>query len=195
MTHFSPLEVRALRDAALTPAHADPHARADDPARVILTDLRVSPMVSVPASEPLREALRLMQLAGVRMAFVVDAHAEVTGIVTAADLQGERATRVAVERGLAHGELCVADVCTPIAHWPSIDVDVLRRARVGDVVETFRSTGRRYLLVIENASPGVPPTLRGLFSANRAERALGQRIDEELRSRSFSELANALAHA
>jgi len=33
-----------------------------------------------------------------------------------------------------------------------------------------------------------------LFSANRIERAIGHPIDFELRSRSFAELAVALAH-
>lgn len=195
MTHFSALQVHALHDAALTPADADPHASPDDPASVILTDLRVAPSVSVPGTEPLRDALRLMQLAGVRMAFVVDRPNAVTGLVTAADLQGERPTRIAVERGLAHGDLSVADVMTPITHWPAIDIDGLRRARVGDVVQTFRSTGCRYLLVTEPGPADGAPLLRGIFSANRAERALGQRIDDELRSRNLVELANALAHA
>ena len=99
---------------------------------------------------------------------------------------------VAVRRGMSHGELSVADVMTPVADWASVDAANLPRARVGDIVATFRATAQRYLIVVERDAQGVP-TIRGVFSANRVERALGHAIEEELRSATFSALAAALA--
>lgn len=194
MTHYTALPAPLLRDTSLTLATSEARVSPDDPASEILTDLHVAPSVSVPATEALWPTLRLMQLAGVRMALVVDTHRTVTGLVTAADLEGERPMQAAVERGLPHGDLSVTDVMTPLARWPAVPFAALQRARVGDVVASFRHTGSRYLLVTEPGPDG-RTALRGVFSANRAERALGQRIDEELRSRSFSELHSALAHA
>lgn len=192
MAHFHALPVRPALDAPLALVRSEAHVELDDPASAVLTDLRIASSVVVPIDEPLEDARRLMQHAGVRMAFVLDAAGGVTGLVTAADLQGERAMQSAMRRGAAHGDLAVADVMTPVAHWSAIDVRALARARVGDVVASFRATGQRYLIVVE-AEAGGAVAIRGVFSANRVERALGHAIEEELRSATFSALAQALA--
>lgn len=192
MTHFHALPVRSILEAPLALVRAEAHVGFDDPAATVLTDLRIASSVVVPAEEPLEDARRLMQHAGVRMAFVFDAAGGVIGLVTAADLQGERALQAAMRRGMSHGELSVADVMTPVADWASVDAAALPRARVGDIVATFRATAQRYLIVVERDADGVP-TIRGVFSANRVERALGHAIEEELRSATFSALAAALA--
>ena len=76
---------------------------------------------------------------------------------------------------------------TPVAHWSAIEALRLARARVGDVVASFRATGQRYLIVVE-ADAGGAVAIRGVFSANRVE-PLGHAIEEELRSATFSALA------
>ena len=173
------------------------HVELSDPALAVMTDLRVAPSVVVPSSEALEDSRRLMQHAGVRMAFVIEAGGDVIGLATATDLQGERPMLVAVGRHVAQRELCVADVMTPVAAWTTIDVVRLADARVGDIVETFRRAGDRYLIATESlADSDAPPrtVVRGVFSANRVERALGHSIDIEVRPRSFADLASALAH-
>lgn len=191
-SHFHALSVRSILEAPLALVHAEAHVGFDDPAAAVLTDLRIASSVVVPADEPLQDARRLMQHAGVRMAFVLDAAGGVIGLVTAADLQGERVLQVATRRGLGHGELNVAAVMTPVADWAAVDAAALPRARVGDIVATFRQTAQRYLIVVERDAQGTP-AIRGVFSANRVERALGHAIEEELRSNTFSALAAALA--
>ena len=192
MAHYHALPVRPALDAPLTLVRSEAHVELDDPASAVLTDLRIASSVVVPIDEPLEDARRLMQHAGVRMAFVLDAAGGVTGLVTAADLQGERPLQAATRRGVAYGDLAVADVMTPVAHWSAIEARALARARVGDVVASFRATGQRYLIVVE-ADAGGAVAIRGVFSANRVERALGHAIEEELRSATFSALAQALA--
>lgn len=191
MPQHHALPVRPALDAPLTLAQSEAHVELDDPASAVFTDLRIASSVVVPIDEALEDARRLMQHAGVRMAFVLDGGG-VTGLVTAADLQGERALQASTRRGMPHGELGVADVMTPVAHWAAIDASHLARARVGDIVATFRATVQRYLIVVEGGGAG-PAVIRGVFSANRVERALGRTIEEELRSNSFSALAAALA--
>ena len=197
MVHYHALPVRPALEAPLALVHGEAHVGFDDPASAVLTDLRIASSVVVPADEPLEDARRLMQHAGVRMAFVLEARGGVIGLVTAADLQGERALQAATRRGLGHGELSVADVMTPVAAWAAVDAADLPRARVGDIVATFRATGQRYLIVVERVVAGEGeaerPMIRGVFSANRVERALGHAIEHELRSATFSALAQALA--
>lgn len=201
MHDYASLAVRQPAETVLSLVQSEAHAALSDPAWAILTDLQTAPSVVVPAAEPLRESLRLMQLAGVRMAFVVNATGGVIGMVTAADLQGERPMLAARSRMVSHPDLCVADVMTLVRDWPSVEVERLPKARVGDIVATFQATGQRYLIVTERVpatadrpGPASSIAVRGVFSASRAERALGHPIDQHLRSRSFSELAAALAH-
>lgn len=192
MPQFHALTVRPALDAPLTLAQTEAHVEPDDPAASVFTDLRIASSVVVPVDEALEDARRLMQHAGVRMAFVLDAGGGVIGLVTAADLQGERALQAATRRGVAYGELGVADVMTPAAHWAALEAAQLGRARVGDIVATFRATVQRYLIVVESGGMGAPMVIRGVFSANRVERALGRRIEDELRTNTFSALAAAL---
>ena len=194
MHHYAPLPTRPIRDVALSLPQSDPHAQLDDPATEIFTDFRVAPCVVVPSGESLGPSLRLMQLAGVRMAFVTGPTGGVIGLVTAADLSGERPMQLAIGSGRAREELDVADVMTAVPDWNAIDVAAISRARVGDIVETFRAGGHRYLIVTETEEGTPRLVVRGIFSASRAERALGRSIAGELRSRSFSELAVALSH-
>jgi hypothetical protein len=204
MHDYLPLAVHRPLHPAMALVQHDAHAELDDPASTIFTDLRLASSVIVPQREPLAESLRLMQLAGVRMAFVVDLGGRVTGLVTAADVHGERPLVAASRRGVSHADLVVADVMTPLADCATLSFDAVQRARVGDIVATFQATGQRYLIVTELQAGGnapheaTPLALRGLFSANQAERALGHAIDQSpaahLRSRSFSELAAALSH-
>jgi CBS domain containing-hemolysin-like protein len=202
MSAYAPLQVNSLRDPVVSLASRDHHASLEDPASTLFTDLRVAPGVIVPASEPLPTTLRLMKQAGVRMAFVSDPAGGIVGLVTAADLQGERPMLVAQARLVSHDDLLVAEVMTPISQWVTLDVDHLRRAEVGHIVATFMASGARYLIVTETIHESsdmlndtTRTVVRGLYSANLVERALGHPIGEEVRSRSFADLAVALAHS
>ena len=195
--HFEPLPLQAMQQPALSLVQAEPHVWLTDPAGEVFTDLRVAAGVVVPTTDSLEETRRLMQLAGVRMAFVTDAPERIIGMVTLADLQGERPAQVASVRAVPVRDLPVVDLMTPVAQWTTIDFGRLAWAKVGHVVETFRASGQRYLIVTEQvaghgaeAAPKI--VIRGLFSANRVERAIGQPIEDALRSRSFAELAGAL---
>jgi hypothetical protein len=195
MHHYAPLPTRPIRDTVLSLPHNDPHAQLTDPAEEIFTDFRVAPCVVVPSGEPLEASLRLMQLAGVRMAFVTEAGGGVVGLVTAADLGGERPMQIAMASGRRREELGVADVMTAVPQWNSMEMSAVAKARVGNIVATFQATGHRYLIVTDSEEGASRLVVRGLFSASRAERALGHSIEGELRSRNFSELAAALSHS
>ena len=195
--HFDLLPLQAPPQPTLSLPRAEPRVWPTDPATEVFTDLRVAPGVTVPATDSLEDTRRLMQLAGVRMAFVVDAGERIIGLATLADLQGERAAQVAAARALPQRDLPVLDVMTPVAQWLVIDAGCLAWAKVGHVVATLRASGQRYLVVTEQATAhaaGAQPqaVVRGVFSANRIERATGEPIEDPLRSRSFAELAGAI---
>ena len=170
-----------------------PTASQDDPALSLLTDLSHGAVVVVPPEDQADQVLQMLIRAGVRMGFVGEVRmgrGSIQGVVTADDLAGERVTLRALDLGVKHHDVSVADVMSPLADWPLIDIRSLDRAQVGDVVTTLQAAGRRYLIVIEAVDGH--PVLRGVFSASRIEQSLGVPLQSSLRSQSFAELHSAL---
>lgn len=187
---FQPLALHRPASVALPVVPPELRVRPRDPARTVFTDLHEGPLVFVHDDTHLNQALVLMLQAGVRMAFVRDRASQVTGFVTAAALQGERGLVQAGHRGTTYDELTVADVMTPVSRWDCADVACLKGACVGDVVATLRETGLRYLVVTERRSEG--EAIRGLFSASRIERALGEPIQgDPTRPRHVADMVTA----
>lgn len=179
---------------SLSPSRAA--ASQDDPALSLLTDLSHGAVVVVPPEDRADQVLQMLIRAGVRMGFVGEVRmgrGTIQGMVTADDLAGERVTLRGLDLGIAHHDVSVADVMSPISDWPLIDIHSLPRAQVGDVVTTLHAAGRRYLIVIETLDGH--PVLRGVFSASRIEQSLGVPLQNNLRSQNFAELHSALKHS
>jgi CBS domain-containing protein len=188
---FKPLELSSLATAPGLP-QTQRQAHPEDSALTLLTDLNHSACVVASHHDGLENTLHVMQRAGVRMVFVSGADGQLTGVVTADLLQGEKPVLRASMAHVAHKELTVTDVMIPITHWEVIDLSAVRTARLGDIVATMHEHGMRYLLVTQTKDGKT--TLRGLFSASRLEQALGTPIGSDLHSRSFAELEAVLAH-
>lgn len=186
---FKPLKLSSLLHAPKLPS-VQRTAQPEDPALSLLTDLHHAPCVVAQHQDGLGQTLHLMMRAGVRMVFVAGADGQLAGMVTAEDLQGERPVLHASSRHVGHHELTLADVMVPLTQWASVDLSEVRTARLGDVAATLQEQGLRYLLVTQHKPDGV--TLRGLFSARRIELALHTRLENDLHSRSFAELEQAL---
>ena len=194
MSHgrFKPLSLSSLAVAPSLP-DTQRHARPEDPALSLLTDLCHSACVVAGHRDRLDQTLHLMMRAGVRMVFVAGADGALVGMVTAEDLQGERPVVRASSHHVSHSELTVSDVMVPLHRWPTVDLGRVRTARLGEIAATMHEHGLRYLLVTQTKHGQT--TLRGLFSASRLERAMQTVIDSDLHSQSFAELEMALAHA
>lgn len=65
-------------------------------------------------------------------------------------------------------------------------------ARVGDIIQTLKRTGRQHALVIARTPDG--PAIRGIFSARQVGRQLGVQIDTTGIAYTFAELEAALIH-
>jgi CBS domain-containing protein len=126
---------------------------------------------------------------GVRLLLVVDEeHERVLGVITAADILGERPMLVATGRGLRRDELTVADVMTPAPQVEVIPLAEVERARVGHVLETLRRAGRQHALVTDGAG-----MVRGIFSISQIARQLGVAVPAGAEvARTFSEIEAAL---
>ncbi len=175
----------------------------ESPAVQVMTDFaRVSPATIRPQA-PLAGANQFMITRGVRLLLVVDEeHDKVLGVITAADVLGERPMLVATERGLRRDELAVADVMTPAEQVEVIDLAEVQGARVGHVLETLRRAGRQHALVIDFdpvapagllQPPGKRAMVCGIFSISQIARQLGVPVQTggEV-ARTFSEIKSAI---
>jgi len=187
----------ALRTCRLGPGSSIVQARPwqapavapESPAIDVMTDLALAKAATVAPSATLAQAEQTMIFQGVRMLFVVTDMPAVEGLITATDLRGDHAVRVAQERRLRHDELSVADVMTPLARLDAIEIGDLRSATVSNVIATLQRFGRNHLLVVEAS----PQRVRGVISRAQVERQLGRPIDLVEIAGSFAEIERALA--
>ncbi len=176
----------------------------ESPALEVMTDLaRVSPATIRPQA-PLEGANHFMISRGVRLLLVIDVRDTVLGVLTATDVLGEKALRVAAERGIRRGELTVADLMTPAEQVDVIELADVAGARVGHVLETLRRAGRQHALVVDQegvaaSSPHERPLrramVRGIFSVSQLARQLGLLLPQAGEvARTFAEIEAALGH-
>lgn len=184
-------------DAGVSIAQAAPWTTSavtlDSPATAVMTDLtRVKAATTLPTTT-LRQAEKMMVYQGVRMLFVVSDMPSFDGLVTLADLHGDRQMQVVHDRQARYEEISVADVMTPVGSLDAIDFDTLARASVGNVVATLQHLGHNHLLVVETCGKGSPHRVRGVVSRTQVERQLGTAIEITPIAVSFAEIERALA--
>ena len=163
------------------------------PAMAVMTDLTLVKTATVHPSVPLRQAEQSMIFQGVRMLFVVSSMPEIEGLVTSTDLHGDRQLQLVHDDHSRYDDLSVADVMTPLSRIDAVDFASLRGASVGNLIATLQRFGRHHMLVLERASAGTPPRVRGVVSHAQIERQLGQAIPLTPIASNFSEIERALS--
>jgi len=127
-----------------------------------------------------------------RLLFVAAQMPQVLGILTLADLQGEKPLRLAFQRQLTHKELSVADLMQPVSQLDALDHRLLNRATVGQVVATLLEFGHPHLLVVEPGTDPATHRIRGLVSQMQVERQLGMQLPFTEIAGTFAEIEQAL---
>ncbi len=174
----------------------------ESPALEVMTDLTRTVPATIRPQAPIEGANQYMISRGVRLLLVVDEHEAVLGVLTATDILGEKAMRVAMDRAMKRGELIVADIMTPAAQVEVLALAEVEGARVGHVLETLRRAGRQHALVVDFEvqpprrlidRPVERTMVRGIFSISQVARQLGLALQTggEV-ARTFSEIGVAL---
>jgi CBS domain-containing protein len=176
-----------------TPASGVSRVRIDDPATSVMTDFRqVSPVTIEPYTN-ISTALRKMKVAGVRLLFVPDPDDNIIGIITATDIQGARPVKLTEETGIAHEQIRVDMIMTPLDQIMALDMAAVRDARVGHIINTLRRLERQHTLVVEVKPQTREQTIRGMFSTSHISRMIGHDItDPEYAAHSFAEIHQEL---
>jgi CBS domain-containing protein len=193
--HYSPLPqstAKGMVEYYLPHPGATTHVRVDSSAMDVMTDLRKIGAITIGRLTPAEEANQAMITHGVRALFVVDEQRRIVGIITSADIQGEKPVKITHEHGIRHNEVLVRDIMTPADRLEVMDLTDVGYARVGDIVATLRAAGRQHGIVVDHG--GGPQTVCGIFSLTQIARQLGipHQPAHDL-GRTFAEIEAALA--
>jgi len=190
---------RPLRQTPVAPtgcyvleAFNPPPVTADSPAERVMTDLSRVPSATIAADATLEEANQSMILRGVRLLLVAGPSRRIEGVITSADVLGEKPVLVAQNRRLKRNELRVADIMVPVSAMEALPVTEVRKTSVGSIVATLKTAGRAHALVVGDGDDG-KQTLLGVFSASQIARQLGVQIHTHEMARTFAEIEALIA--
>lgn len=175
--------------------YAQNQVSASSSAMEVMTDLRFIPAGTIRADIDVDTATQKMIARGVRSLLVIDGNEDVIGIITSRDLIGERTAAVMHGRGISFSAVMVRDIMTPGDCVEVLQLQDVLHARVGDIVETLKHSGRQHALVVEQEPSSGKNTIRGIFSASQIARQLGVRAQVQEISETFAEIDRAMSAA
>jgi hypothetical protein len=176
-----------------TPDGLTPLVYAEDPAISVMTDFSEVTPVTIEPGLSIDLALSKMKEVGVRLLLVTDREDNITGIITSYDIQGDWPLRLAQEQGIAHADIRVQMLMTPLDEVMAMDMITVRGARVGHIINTLRDNESRYSLAIETDRDSGAQVIRGLFSIAYISKLMGYDVmDAEFAAHSLAEVQQKL---
>lgn len=164
----------------------------DDAAFALMTDFNQTRPFSITANASIEEINSKMIACGVRLLFVTEQEEVLLGLVTYNDIFGEKPLLYIQQHGGKRDEVTAQDIMTPIHQLECVKITDILKARVGDIVETMKTSGRQHVLVSEDQSDG-RQGISGMFSSTQIEKQLRIKIELSPRAQSFAEIERALA--
>jgi predicted transcriptional regulator len=163
----------------------------DDAAFSMMTDFSHTRPFATTANASIEEINTKMIACGVRLLFVAERDEVLLGLVTYNDIFGEKPLQYIKEHGGKREEITALDIMTPMSRLESLQLSDIRRAQVGDIVETMKTSGRQHILVSEEQPDG-SQTISGMFSSTQIEQQLKIKIELSPRANTFADLERAL---
>lgn len=162
-----------------------------DKAERVLTDFTYIRPFTISTSATIDQINDKMIACGVRLLFVARTDGILHGLVTFTDLFGEKPVRYIREHGGNREEILAQDIMTPLAQLEALRQESVKKASVGDIVETIKTAGRQHMLVCSSLKDD-RQIVTGLFSSTHIEKLLGIKIELSPRAQTFADLERAL---
>jgi CBS domain-containing protein len=159
-----------------------------------MTDLRRIAPISITGDATLEQARTNMIVCGVKLLFVKGARGEISGLITATDLAGEKSIKTASGSARKVPELSVDDVMTKASDLEFLDYARVAKAELGHIVATLKSRGRQHALVTTTDEHG-DTTIIGLFSSTQIARQMGTAVLDPVKAYTFSQIEAAVSQA
>jgi CBS domain-containing protein len=157
----------------------------ESPAIDIMTDFKLINPLSIRENISLEDARLRMKAVKVRLMFVVDISSKIVGIVTSVDLFGEKPVKLSQEERVGFASLRVFQIMTKVDKITAIDINEIKKAKVGDIIATLEPLKRQHTIVTEIDHNNDEQLLRGIISTTQIARQLGLN-PKELMSRTTS---------
>lgn len=167
---------------------------AESSALEVMTDLKLVQAATIDAQTHVDVANQAMIAHGVRSLLVTERGSPVVvGLVTARDILGERPMQVVQRQLMRHDEIRVVDIMTPAVNLEVLYLQDVLRAKVGQIVETLKLSGRQHALVVDVDAETGKQAIRGIFSASQIARQLGIALPPAEVPRTFAEIEAVIA--
>lgn len=203
---YTPLPLSALNPATTyqqpaqsLPAYQQPaqslpaRLNLESPAQECMTDLKHVCAAIIEPEATLDAANQTMIECGVRLLLVVDRSSLVLGMITAADILGEKPLLFIQERGTKRQDVLVRDIMTPQHQLEVLKMEDVLRARVGHVIATLKKSGKQHAVAVDVRAADQTQKVRGIFSATQVARQLGVTIQTTEVAGTFAEIESMLS--
>lgn len=151
----------------------------EDPALAVMIDFKQSKPSTIRPTTPIDYAMHEMKISGVHLMLVVDDTERVIGLISSEDVIGEKPIKLIQEGRLTRAEILVRMVMTPAEDIIAFDIEALRLARVGNVINTLREHHQHYALVLQKL-PAQPLFIRGLLWSSQISKQLHMDITNSI---------------
>ncbi|MFM2407436.1 MAG: hypothetical protein RL358_178 [Pseudomonadota bacterium] len=158
----------------------------------VMTDLTKVSVISVRAKTSMDKANAKMIRYGVRLLLVLDDNDLVVGLLTAADVLGEKPMSFLQTMGGTHADIMVRDIMTTQRELEALNLNDVKTAAVGDIVATLKQTHRQHALVVTVGADS-KQVVCGLFSITQIARQLGAQTQTFELAHTFSEIEAVIA--
>lgn len=182
MSKYDALETTKIsqKNTLSHPAHLPEVVHLDDPAMAVMLDFQRKKPLTIGPDEPITNAINEMKVSGVHMLLVLNEHGEMIGVIDTEDLMGEKPIKIMQQRSMERGDLLVKMVMTQHKEILALSVDVLKHAKVGNIVKTLTEHHSHYALVVADQTETEQQLIRGLFSSSQISRQLHRDISNKI---------------
>jgi len=194
---YKPLQTFPLKTGSsfVRPVQTLPEfVKLGDQAINVMTDLNKVSVVSVRAKTSMDQANAKMIRYGVRLLLVLDDNDQVAGLLTAADVLGEKPMRYLQNMGGTHADIMVRDIMTTQRELEALKIEDVKKAEVGQIVASLKKSHRQHALVVAEGSDG-RQAVCGLFSITQIARQLGAQVQSFELARTFAEIEAVIARS
>jgi hypothetical protein len=192
---YHPLSVTSLNPQVtyLHPLEPQQLVHWEDAALHAMVDFKHVKAETIGPDEPIDKALVAIKNCSFHVLLVVNAEQMILGLVSAEDLLGEKPLKAIEHRRLARADISVHMVMIPQREILTLDLESLRHAKVGHVVQTLRANKQHYALVVKTDEDTGTQSVRGLFSSPLISKQLGKDVMSDLsEAQSIAELQHNL---
>lgn len=192
---YHPLSTTSLKPGVtyLHPLEPQEVVHWEDQATHAMVDFKYVKAEIIGPDAPIDSALHAIKKCSFHVLLVVDTEHRILGLISAEDLLGEKPLKVIEHRRLSRADISAHMVMIPKHDILTIDLETLRHAKVGHVVQTLRAHKQHYALVVKIDETTDTQVVRGLFSSPLISKQLGIDVMSDLsEAQSIAELQHNL---